>query len=299
MSQGSTFFTRSFIKLKKPISFKEQVEKLKEKNIVVENHAECQEFLRHVNYYRFSAYYLPFKAPDGKCFENTTFRKLQMIYEFDQHLSSLIIDIIEDIEVYLRTQFAYYHSHTYGELGYMSPKTYNHRHDHISFIEHVNSCINENRNTLLVRHHMEKYDGKFPLWVIIEFFSIGMLSYFYRSFKTYDKKRIVHTIYKDINYQHLESWMRCITDLRNKCAHYSRLYYWIFPAIPKMPENIKYTPTRRLFAQLYMLKMMCPDVTMWEQKFMKPLRYLIKQYKPYISLQHLDFPYRWNSMLTK
>jgi abortive infection bacteriophage resistance protein len=46
VSQGSTFFTRSFIKLKKPISFKEQVEKLKEKNIVVENHAECQEFFK-------------------------------------------------------------------------------------------------------------------------------------------------------------------------------------------------------------------------------------------------------------
>lgn len=30
---------------------------------------------------------------------------------------------------------------------------------------------------------MEKYGGKFPLWVIIEFFSMGMLSYFYSTLK--------------------------------------------------------------------------------------------------------------------
>lgn len=285
--------------LKDPTSFQKQVEKLREKNIIIDNCDECLEFLRRVNYYRLSAYYLPFRGPDGKCFENITFRKIQMIYEFDQHLRSLIIDIIEDIEVYIRTQLAYYHSHTYGALGYMSPQSYNQRHDHISFAKHVNDCINENRNTLVVKHHMENYDGKFPLWVIVEFFSIGMLSHFYRSFKTYDKKKIVYTLYNDISYQHLESWLRCITDLRNKCAHYSRMYYWIFPAIPKMPENIKYIPTRRLFSQIYMLKLMYPDAATWEEKFMKPLRHLIKQYKPYISLQHLDFPYRWNFMLTK
>lgn len=181
----------------------------------------------------------------------------------------------------------------------MSSQTFNDRHDHITFKNHINNCLLENRNTLVVKHHMDHYDGNFPLWVIIEFFSIGMLSHFYRSFKTYDKKNIVHKLYKDISYQHLESWLRCITDLRNKCAHYSRMYYWIFPAIPKMPELINHIPTRRLFSQLYMLKLMYPDGPAWEKKFMKPLRHLIKQYAPYISLRHLDFPYRWNSMLTK
>ena len=222
-----------------------------------------------------------------------------MIYEFDQRLRSLIIDIIEDIEVYIRTQLAYYHSHTYGASGYMIQASYNDNHNHEAFIKRVTDCINENRNTLVVKHHNEFYDGNFPIWVIIEFFTIGMLSHFYRSFKTKDKKGIVNALYSDTSYSHLESWMRCITDLRNKCAHYSRMYYWIFPAIPKMPDNSKHQPTRRLFSQLYMLKMMYPDAVKWEEKFMDPLRRLIKQYRPYISLQHLDFPYRWNSLLTK
>ena len=32
------------------------------------------------------------------------------------------------------------------------------------------------------------YDGQFPIWVIIEFFSMGMLSYFYKDMVTEDKK---------------------------------------------------------------------------------------------------------------
>ena len=99
-------------------------------------------------------------------------------------------------------------------------------------------------------YYQAKYDGKFPLWVIVEFFSIGMLSHFYTDLQTEDKKAIARILY-GTSYKNLESWLRCLTDLRNKCAHYSRIYYWIFPALPKIPRNDTYIPTRRLFAQLY------------------------------------------------
>ena len=59
----------------------------------------------------------------------------------------------------------------------------------------------------------------------------------------------------------------------------------------------KYAPTRRLFAQLYMLKLMYPDKGKWDNDFVKPLGKLIKKYKKDISLKHLDFPYHWQSML--
>ena len=57
---------------------------------------------------------------------------------------------------------------------------------------------------------------------------MGMLSYFYRGMKNKDKATIAQSLY-GVNYQTLESWLRCMTDLRNRCAHYSRIYYWVFP----------------------------------------------------------------------
>ncbi len=179
----------------------------------------------------------------------------------------------------------------------MDAGNYNRKHIHPAFVSRVHACIRENAGTLVVKHHMQKYNGHFPLWVIIEYFSMGMISYFYADMPNHDKSALAGQLY-GVNYQILESWLRCLTDLRNKCAHYSRLYYWIFPALPKMPASEKHIPTRRLFAQLYMLKQLYPHSSKWNTNFVKPLSKLIKKYKPYISVRHLDFPYRWKSMLT-
>lgn len=285
------------MELKHPTTYDEQIQLLKHKNIAISNYEECKKFLENVNYYRFSAYFLPFNNPHtGKCFDNISFHRLKNIYYFDQKLRTIIFAIIEDIEIHIRSQISYYHSHKYGPDGYISPHYYNNKHDHNEFLKRISSCIKENDRTLVIKHHMNKYEGKFPIWVIIEFFSIGMLSHFYRSLTTYDKKQIAKTLY-NTSHENLESWLRCITDLRNKCAHYTRLYYWIFPALPKMPKNDKYVPTRRLFAQLYMLKLMYPDPDEWNNHFLKELTELINDYKHYISLKHIDFPDNWKSLL--
>ena len=283
--------------LKKATTFDEQVELLKQKNIIISDPADCACFLSKTNYYRISGYYLPFMQREiNKCFDNITFERIRNIYYFDAHVRNLLSSAIEKIEVHIRTQLAYYHAHKYGPEGYMLESSFNPRHNHTAFTQHISSCISENRNTLVVKHHEAVYDGHFPIWVIIDFFSIGMLSYFYRGMKNSDKAYLAQNIY-GVNYQILESWLRCLTDLRNRCAHYSRLYYWIFPALPKMPAFEKYVPTRRLFSQIYMLKLMYPDKDKWNEDFLAPLEKLIKKYKPYIYMKHIDFPYRWKSML--
>lgn len=42
----------------------------------------------------------------------------------------------------------------------------------------------------MVKHHKANYNGQFPIWVMIEFFSIGMLSYFYKDMLAEDKKAV-------------------------------------------------------------------------------------------------------------
>lgn len=285
------------MELKRPTTFDEQINLLKQKGITITNIDSCKNFLSKTNYYRLSGYYLPFIfIRDEQCFIPIPFERIQNIYTFDAELRNLISFAIEKIEVHVRTQLSYYHAHKYGSEGYMNSSSFNDKHNHSTYLKHIKTCISENSNTLVVKHHYKHYHGHFPIWVIIDFFSIGMLSYFYRGMKNKDKSKIAKELY-GINYQTLESWLRCITDLRNRCAHYSRIYYWIFPAIPKMPTNEKYIPSRRLFAQIYMLKLMYPEKEKWNDEFVKPLIKLVKKYKKDISLKHLDFPYRWKSIL--
>lgn len=285
------------MQLKSPKTYKELVQKLKDKNIIIKDDTVAESLLQSVNYYRLKGYLLPFVKKGQKiCFMPIEIEKLQAIYEFDSDVRNLIANAVEDIEVYLRSKFSYYYAHKYGADGYADGSNYNNKHNHVNFQKRVAQCISENSQSLVVQHHNMKYNGKFPIWVIIEYFSIGMLSYFYKDMPNQDKTAIAMDLY-GVNYQILESWLRCITDLRNRCAHYSRLYYWIFPALPKMPYGDKYVPTRRLFAQLYVLKLLYPDHDKWNNDFQKPLVKLFNKYKQHISKKHIDFPYRWKSML--
>lgn len=294
---GAHFFVEEIMQLKESKTYDEQVEILVNKGLEIDDSSEVKAFLNLVNYYRFSGYFLPFIDRDSKTFfYGISFERLKNIYYFDADLRNLIMGAIDEIEIYLKSQISYYHSQKYGAEGYLDSKNYNKNHNHDAFIKRVDSCVDENKRTLVIKHHVNNYGGHFPLWVLIEYFSIGMLSYFYRDLKNNDKAAIAREVY-GVNYQVLDSWFRCITDLRNKCAHYSRLYYWIFTAMPKMPQGEKYVPTRRLFAQLYMLKMMYPDHQRWNDNFVKPLSALMRKYKPYLCKSHIDFPYRWKSML--
>lgn len=287
------------MQIKEATTFEEQIKLIKEKGFVIEQteEKECIQFLKRANYYRVSAYFLPFRKKDGQYFPNVTFSSIQKIYEFDSRLRGLIFSIIEDIEINLRTRLSYFVAHKYGPLGYLSHNTFSDKHNSDKFEEKLSLCIEENSSTLVVKHHNANYNGQFPIWVIIEFFSIGMLSYFYRDMLTEDKKTIaaeLGTVPKL-----LESWLRCLTDLRNRCAHYSRLYYWIFPAMPAVPKSSKIRADRKLFTQLLVLRYLYPMPEKWDSRFVIPLKALIEEYSSAISLKHIGFPKDWELILNE
>ena len=284
------------VMMKSPKTYEEQVEIIKRKGFIVDDDETCKSFLKQANYYRLSAYFLPFRNADGTYFENINFNRIKRIYEFDGRIRNLIFECIETIELYLRTQLAYYCGHAYGALGYLNPDIYNERHNDDKFKRLLDICIEENKTTLVVQHHKKKYNGQFPVWVIIEFFSMGMLSYLYADLKSPDQKQIARELYHTSSVC-LKSWLRCLTDLRNRCAHYSRIYYWSFPALPRMPKNVSFNTNRKLFSQILTLKFLYPDKNEWESRIMTELRALMEEYGDDISLSHIGFPENWDEMI--
>lgn len=274
--------------VKPPISFDEQLIKFKAR-CSIEDEEYCLEALKSNNYYRLTAYLLPYK--NSVCFE-----KVYKTYEFDRKMRVLLFSIIEEIELYLRTQFSYYHAHKYGALGYEECNNFSKYHKHDIFTKNIDRVVTSNKDTLVIKHHNEKYGGKIPLWVIIELFTVGMLSYFYSDMYLADRKKISALF--DVNHAVLNSWLKCFTELRNMCAHYSRLYFWKFTTLPKIPENDKYINTGRLFDQIYMLKHLYTNKDKWNNVYLVQFESLIEEYEGYIEFNHIGFPVNWKALLT-
>lgn len=285
------------MEIKKATTFDEQLKLLQQRNCFISDPVFCKQVLQQINYYRFSAYFLPFRNADGTYRDGTSFHRVFRIYEFDRKMRKVLFSAIEQVELYLRTQLAYFHAHKYGALGYMDSTNYSTRHNHDRFQKLFQDEVKHSENVLFVKHHVEKYGGNFPIWVATELFSFGMLSYFYNDMITADKKKIARELY-GTTFKNLDSWLRCCTDLRNICAHYGRLYYRIFSAIPATPDFFPMKLDRRLFDNIVMLKFLYPDRDRWNYEVLPSISALIAEYRGDIRLNHIGFPDTWEQLLT-
>ncbi len=298
VSQGGHFIIgEKQMEHKLPTTYDRQMEILRSRGITIDDEAFCKQVLADVNYYRMTAYFLPFKQADGNYVSGTSFRRVYRIYEFDRKLRGILFGAVEQVEVFLRARFAYYHAHKYGAEGYLDPANFNDRHQADKFKENFEREVSSNSKALFVKHHIENYDGHFPVWVATELFSFGMLSRFYSDMLTTDQKTLARDLY-GTTYKNLQSWLRCCTDLRNICAHYGRLYYRVFTALPagiNIPDGQK----RRLWGAVLALNAVYPDANKWNTEILPELAALFEEYANDIDLYHLAFPKNWEMLLHK
>lgn len=286
---------------KKPTTFTEQVELYKTKKMQVKDSEFAENFLKRVNYYRLSAYRLTLKDPDpsnkGDYVKGTTFEQLVAIYEFDKKLRHLIVGVLENIEIAFRTHITYLIAHKYGALAYDNSENFSDESHHASFLQELARVIDSSkRGEVFIDHYYKKYDGQFPIWLVMEIMSFGMISKLYKNLKTEDKKTIAQTYY-GIPHAYTESWLRTLSYVRNVCAHYGRLYNKTLAFSPRL---FRETPRRvnknKLFAAVYIAVRLLTEVE--GKRFILDLEALIDEYKEYIDFSHIGFPTDWDTILS-
>jgi len=284
------------IPVKPATSYKDQLEKLRSRGCIIDDEPEAIKILSSINYYRFTAYFLPLKGADDLYRQGTNFKTVYRIYEFDRKIRHIIFSAIEEIEIFVRAIFAYYHAHTFGALGYLDYKNYNRRHDHTEFIARINNEKKKQSKELFVQHHNSKYNGQFPIWAIIELFSFGTLSHFYADLPTSSQKHLAKTFFHT-HQNALSSWLHCGTVLRNICAHFGRLYYRKFSVIPKDIPDLDRTNERSLFGALLAIRALYTDTEKWNKEVFDSIKNLIAEYAADIQLNHIGFPADWEAKL--
>ncbi len=285
------------VELKEPKTYDEQLARLREHGVCIADEEFCKQKLAELNYYRLTAYFLPFRKQNGRYKYGTDFNRVYQIYEFDRKLRNILFSAVEEVEIFLRTKLAYYHAFSYGAEGYMDPENFSKEHQPDKFIANFNREIDNNKKSLFVKHHIEKYGRHFPVWVAVELFTFGMLSRFYDDLKLKDRKKIAKEVYGEVP-QNISSWLRCVTDLRNICAHYGRLYYRIFSAWPAS-FDIDDNQKARLWGAVLALRALYHDGDKWNSEILPSLESLFEEYDEVINLDHIAFPSDWVELLRK
>lgn len=132
---------------KKPaLSFEQQYDLLENRGLTMVDRLRALRWLKHVSYYRLSAYLLPFKT--GENFNpGTTFEQVTALYVFDRKLRLTILDGIERIEVALRTALTYELAHAYGPFGYTDARNFDPGFDHDVMMTEVYEAEVNSRET--------------------------------------------------------------------------------------------------------------------------------------------------------
>lgn len=286
-------------KVKPPKTYKEQIEIYKSRNLYIEDSEYAEKKLHRVNYYRLSAYGLTMKDPviKNQYIQGASFKKMLSLYEFDRRLRLLLLGVLETIEIALRTHISYEVAHKFGPLGYKDKENFINEKFHQESMEELSSLINKSRKgELFIQHHFKKYDGVIPIWAVIEVTSFGYLSKLYRNLNE-DVKKHIAKVYYNVPYYYLESWFQTLSNVRNVCAHYGRLYNKKLTFIPKLFKKERQEfDNWHIFAAVYIIQRLLNKTE--GNRFITDLEALISEYEEYIDFFHIGFPLNWKELLT-
>lgn len=286
------------MELKGPLSFNEQVKRLKKHNMSVDNELDALLFLQHVSYYRFTGYALQFRiSPNNSDYiDGTTFDAIKSICLFDEKLRDILRGYIEKAEIYYRCQIAHGfamnkcveppHDQHYDVNNYYNKKAFN---ELISkFNANQSNYYNE---TLISKHHMSKYGNKYPLWVMTEMLSFSDISKLYSSMFFSEKDVIAKSI--GVGRSVLESHLHVLSILRNKCAHAARLYNNEYNPPPKLTDDfLRRNPEVKLntlFAYVLVLVKRLP-LEQDKVSLIDELDQLLEEFRGKIDLSMIGFP---------
>lgn len=294
------------MQLKPALTYDEQIDRLKNvHNLLISDEKIALEILMRVNYYRLSAYGIGLVKKDDreKFVDGISLEHIYRLYEFDSIFRNNLIHVIEQLEIQLRTQISNYLALKYGSEGYMDPRNFTEKKTkdgslvYDSVIKSFNKECDHQKKAPFVRHHIEKYEGHFPIWVAIELFTFGNLASLYSIMKIEDRKEI-SKLYNTAP-RYLGSWILALVEIRNICAHYSRLYNMPLKQTPYLySEYQEYKSQKRnkVFPALIVIKRMMNGDARWNE-FEIQLETLMDKYSDVVKLSFMGFPNEWKKLL--
>lgn len=290
---------------KRAYSIQEQIQQLQLRGLIIDAHDEAEHYLSHISYYRLAGYWWPMQADkENHTFKpNSRFSDVIALYNFDRELRILIFDVIEKIEISLRTKLIYHLSHEIDPWWFQNPNIFINTSELIKTLSSLDEEIERSKD-VFIKDHKKKHkdDLRFPpSWKALELTSFGTLSKLYGNLHNSIKsKDLIAKEFGTVNHTFLPSWLQSISQIRNYCAHHSRLWNKNLPGRPKLLPNPPYNwisdvPKELEFQYLY-IHLCCMkyllNIVQPENHFKQRLHDLFSKY-PNVDPNALGMKEKW------
>lgn len=279
----------------------QQVALLQQRGMVVDDPAEAEFYLQHLNYYRLGAYWLPFETDHAThTFRpGTRFADVLNLYVFDRELRLLVLNAIERVEVSVRSQWAYQLAHRHGPHAHLDASLAREPINWAKNLVGLNGEVDRSKEQF-IQHLRASYSEDLPpIWAVCEVMSLGLLSRWYYNLKPMPTRRAISAAY-GVDERVLESWLRHLSLVRNTCAHHSRLWNREFTITPELPRTKPaglaaqcQAGSRKLYNALVIL-LHCMDVIAPQHHWRARLKDLITRHA--VPVAAMDFPAGWEQL---
>lgn len=290
---------------KQEFTIQQHIKQLQNRGLIIDDLSLAEHYLAHVSYYRLAGYWWPMQDDkEQHLFKpNSKFEDVIYLYNFDRELRVLIFDAIEKIEISLRTKLIYHLSHEFDPWWFQNINIFQDSGALIETLANLKEEIDRSKD-IFIKEHKKKYkeDLRFPpAWKSLEMTSFGSLSKLYGNLKnTIKSKDTIAEELGAVNHTYLPSWLQSMAQIRNYCAHHSRLWNKNLPGTPKILSRPPYrwlmdvpTDTQKLYLHLciirYMLNIIAP-----ENSFAIKIKELLTKY-PSVDPNALGFKPDWRN----
>lgn len=287
---------------KPALTYDKQVDQLIARGMLVSDREKAKAVLRHYNYYRLSAYWLPFEVSRNphQFRDGTSFDTVVALYDFDHALRMLVLEATSYVEVSVRSLWAYWMAHHHGTHAHMLRDKAKDKALWDDLLDDMKKMVGERfQREAFIQHHALTYMEELPaIWACCEVLSFGELSKWVENLNDNDTKRKIAATYNINNYT-LESWLHHIVIIRNRCAHHSRLWNHKLGHQPTFPENnprlaSQFTKTRQIYDSLvilaYLTDIICPTSS-WKKRLVSHLNTCP------LDQSNMGFPPDWKTRL--
>ena len=228
-------------------SVDDQIAILQDRGMEICDDEFARRALREIGYYRLSGYSYPYRAVQAETgllsdnfIEGTMIEKVVKLYRFDQELRAVTGLQLAKIEIVLRLMISH-------ELGRVDPYIHLSPHklgkkawykvnvrpteQYSEWLDKYSlSVVRSNEDSVI--HYKKKYDAILPVWVAVHVLDWGGLRLLYGFARDEQRKAIAQQL--NISESQLSSWLHCLNEVRNVCAHHGRLYSRTFPKSPML-----------------------------------------------------------------